>query len=153
MPSVRLGDPIWLATALRELGVCETPGTRSTKRIDEYALATRGGVPPTGDETPWCSSFANWVLFQRGISGPRTKRARDWLAWGVPCDFVLGSLAVLSRGRDPNFGHVAFALYADVFDCWLLGGNQGDSVSIARYPRARVLGNRWPAGWPLPAAA
>lgn len=152
-PTVLHGDPIWLATALRELNVSETPGPKSNARIDEYALATRGGVPPSGDETAWCSSHANWVLLQHQIIGTRTKRARDWLSWGVGCGFVLGCIVVLSRGSNPDFGHVAFGVYADQRDCWLLGGNQGDKVSVARYPRARILGTRWPVGWPLPAAA
>jgi hypothetical protein len=28
---------------------------------------------------------------------------------------------------------------------YLLGGNQGDRVSVRAYPRKRLLGYRWPA--------
>lgn len=32
----------------------------------------------------------------------------------------------------------------------VLGGNQGDVVSIKPFGRDRILGYRWPAGVPLP---
>jgi hypothetical protein len=32
----------------------------------------------------------------------------------------------------------------------LLGGNQGDTVSLRRYPRSRVLDYRWPIGFKTP---
>ncbi|WP_404713632.1 hypothetical protein [Sphingomonas sp. MMS24-J13] len=33
----------------------------------------------------------------------------------------------------------------------VLGGNQGDQVSNARFPRKQILGIRWPAELALPA--
>jgi lysozyme family protein len=58
----------------------------------------------------------------------------------------LGCLAVLWRG-DPTGpeGHVGFFLGADASGVHLLGGNQGDRVSVEVFPRGRVLGYRWPA--------
>jgi hypothetical protein len=35
----------------------------------------------------------------------------------------------------------------------VLGGNQGDAVSISPFSRGRVLGYRWPANEALPEAA
>ncbi len=138
-------DPVWLATALYELGVKETPGAKSTPRIDEYAQATRAGVPPSGDETAWCSSFQNWVFLQHSITGTRLKAARSWLMWGQAIDVRPGAVAVLSRGPDPTFGHVGTVLWADEKTLWLVGGNQGNAVSVKAYPRERLLGScRWP---------
>jgi len=41
-------------------------------------------------------------------------------------------------------GHVAFFVREDGDDVVLLGGNQLESVREHRYPRANVLGYRWP---------
>lgn len=138
-------EPVWLATGLYELGVRETPGPKSTPRIDEYAKATRAGVPPSGDETPWCSSYVNWCLWQHQLVGTRLKAARSWLTWGQAIDVRPGAIAVLSRGPDPMHGHVGLVLHADEKTLWLVGGNQGNAVSVKPYPRARLLGCRWPA--------
>ncbi len=55
---------------------------------------------------------------------------------------------VLRRGI--NKGHVAFYESEDHDSVALTGGNQRDSVSILRYPKARILGYRMPdkLWWP-----
>lgn len=42
-------------------------------------------------------------------------------------------------------GHVGFLVGANGDDLLLLGGNQGDCVSVARFARDDVVGMRWPA--------
>ena len=70
-------------------------------------------------------------------------RAKDWLNWGIPiADAAPGCVVVYDR---TGGGHVGFALARDTSDRILtLGGNQGNRVSIAPFPRWRVLGYRWP---------
>jgi hypothetical protein len=53
---------------------------------------------------------------------------------------------VLERGNDPLSGHVGFfrQMSADGSKVYVLGGNQGDAVSIAAFPANKVLGYRWP---------
>jgi hypothetical protein len=53
-------------------------------------------------------------------------------------------VAVLQRGADSSQGHVAFWIGAKGDRVLLLGGNQGNAVSVAAYPVFRVLGYRWP---------
>ena len=53
-------------------------------------------------------------------------------------------MTVLARGDDPNAGHVAFYLGATADKLFLLGGNQGDAVTVAAFDKARLLGFRWP---------
>jgi uncharacterized protein (TIGR02594 family) len=56
-----------------------------------------------------------------------------------------GAIAVFRRGRSAWQGHVGFVLEADATHIMLLGGNQSDAVTQARYPRSKLLGLRWPA--------
>src|SRR5262249_44572978 len=63
-----------------------------------------------------------------------------------------GCIVVFWRG-DPNAetGHVAFYDHDDGDHIVVLGGNQGDAVTTARFPKSRVLAYRWPVETaPLP---
>jgi uncharacterized protein (TIGR02594 family) len=143
-------EPPWLPIARRELGVHETLGPKATARIVEYHKAT--SLKATSDETPWCASFVNWAFAQVGIRATGSARALSFAPWGV---FLkeprLGCVAVIEHpgGR----GHVAFVVGRDATTKYLhlLGGNQGDSVSIKRTAESAIIGYRWPRGVPVPA--
>jgi uncharacterized protein (TIGR02594 family) len=137
------GGPSWLRAAAGELGVAEVPGPGDNPRIAAYHGAT--ALAATDDEVPWCSSFANWCMREAGLGGTGSAMARSWLAWGKACGGGLGSVVVLSRGKAPA-GHVGFEVWRDATRVWLLGGNQGDRVKVQAFPRAAVLGCRWPRG-------
>lgn len=127
-----------------ELGrVKEVPGDADNPRIREYLASV--GLGHEHDETPWCSAFANWCMQRCGIIGTGRGNARSWLAWGKPIDTpVLGCVVVFSRPPDPAHGHVAFYCGSSATAIEVLGGNQRNAVSRAWYPRARLLGYRWP---------
>lgn len=139
--------PAWYRIALGELGVKEIAGSRDAARIIEYHHAT--DLRATDDETPWCSAFVNWCCREAGIVGTRSAAARSWLGWGrgivgLP---VVGDVVVLSRGNSAWQGHVGF--FAGTGDSKgeirVLGGNQGDAVTVRQYRTAMVLGYRRPA--------
>ena len=46
-------------------------------------------------------------------------------------------------------GHVGFYVGEDAVAYHVLGGNQGDAVTIARIARSRCVARRWPAGPPV----
>lgn len=133
----------WLEAALLELGdaVREVPGDKDNPRIVEYHATTT--LRATDDETPWCSSFVNWCVIQAGLRGTNSAMARSWLKWGRECGPTLGAVVVLSRGEPPA-GHVGFFVGQRWGRVFVIGGNQGNAVSVARYPADRVLGYRWP---------
>jgi uncharacterized protein (TIGR02594 family) len=138
--------PLWLPIALAEHGIRETPGPRSTARILEYERATNGGPSQRGDETPWCSSYANWVMQTAGYPGTRSKAARSWLTYGVGIQVPrLGAIAVCMRDdpENPDAAHVAFLVGIIGSQMLLLGGNQGNAVSIRPYPVTRLTALRW----------
>jgi len=135
----------WMKFARKELGVREYPGQADNPRIVEYLMSTSLGKPDNrNDETPWCSAFVNWCMMMAGRAD-RTNCAwaRSWLKWGVELEEgVEGCVVVFSRGA--NAGHVAFYLDEDETHVQVLGGNQGDAVSVAWYPKDRVLGYMLP---------
>jgi uncharacterized protein (TIGR02594 family) len=146
--------PPWLAHAYDELGVHEIAGSIHEERILAYHDVTT--LKATEDEIAWCSSFACWVMEQASIEHTRSARARSWLTWGKPLDQPrYGCVVVLARGVEPQPGpdviaapgHVGFWVgWAAGSQILVLGGNQGNAVSVGAYPARRCLGLRWPLG-------
>ena len=147
--------PPWLKVALQELdsGVKEIPGDEHNPRIIEYHSATT--MQATEDEVPWCASFVCWCLQQSGTYHTASASARSYLTWGF--GFAIhpyGSIVILKRGdTGPGSeghenidapGHVWFLVMETKEELFLLGGNQGDRVSIQSFERDRLLGCRWP---------
>jgi uncharacterized protein (TIGR02594 family) len=127
--------------ASRYLGIGEVAGTASNPAI--MAMLTLDQTWPTGDETPWCSAFANWICFQLGLPRSRSLAARSWLAVGAVIDLSEAELGldVVILERDGG-GHVGFYAGMDGDRVKILGGNQGDHVSVAAFPVNRVIGVR-----------
>lgn len=102
----------------------------------------------TGDKldpvkVPWCAQFANSVLAAGGISGTGSLQAKSFMKWGVPIETPSkGDIVVLNRGSDPKKGHVGFFIGMDGDNVRILGGNQGNSVSVQTYPSSQVAGYR-----------
>jgi len=96
--------------------------------------------------TPWCAYYANAVLKSGGVEGTGSGAARSFLNWGTETKQPTpGDIVVLSRGNDPTKGHVGFfAGYNDDGSIKVLGGNQGNSVSVKSFPATQVLGFRQP---------
>lgn len=140
------GFPPYYLTARGELGVREIPGPKANARIVEYHKTTRLPDEMAGsDETPWCSSFANWCVERVGLEGTGKANARSWMEWGYPLEAPRpGCVVVLWReSRESRKGHVGFFQEMDGGNILILGGNQGNAVSVKPYPRSRLLGWRW----------
>jgi uncharacterized protein (TIGR02594 family) len=152
-PPPAVGAP-WMDIAAAELGVHENaaPGQHN-KRIIEYHAAT--SLKATTDETPWCSSFVNWVMVQAGYRGTNNALARSWLEWGMGLSTPrVGAVTVIKKkgassdvatGSSTGF-HVGFYISATPATLRLLGGNQGDQVKYSNFFLSAydVRGYRWP---------
>ena len=140
--------------ALRYVGLHEVPGKLSNPAI--MAMLKLDSNWPNDDETPWCSAFANWIAWHLRLPRSKSLLARSWLSVGEPimqtqCEPGF-DIVVLQRGggNQPgpddltSPGHVGwFASWAnEMARVMVLGGNQGNSVSIVSFPVERVLGFR-----------
>jgi uncharacterized protein (TIGR02594 family) len=151
-------QPLFYALARKEAGIKERVGDADNPRIVEYLKAT---VLPEFDPvtkkhlwvdaTPHCAAFVCWCMRQAKLINPGYASARNYLKYGLPLtEPRLGCITVLSSDkRGPSAGHVAFFVKFSAERVILFGANQHNEVCEALYPRARVLGFRWPPGVPL----
>lgn len=136
-----------LEIAERELGVREIAGPKSNQRIIEYHQHT--SLKADDEAVPWCASFICWCIDKAIESGwkgsPSTNKAwaRSYLSWGKSSKNApkTGDIAVFSRGTSKSSGHVAIFLEFTKLGTMVkvVGGNQGDAVTITEYPRWRLL--------------
>lgn len=143
-------EPSWLARAREQVGVREVPGKGDSPVIQRWLRGLRAWW--SDDATPWCGTFCAAMLQPEGFALPKHwYRARAWLDFGqrIPLP-ALGCIVVFER---EGGGHVGFVVGIDERNrLMVLGGNQGDAVSIAPFDRSRVLGFRWPNGSTAPLA-
>lgn len=147
-PSISQGhEGDWMAIARGEVGQHECAGRGSNSRIVEYHKAA---CLRASDETPWCSSFVNWVMAQAGHTGTHNASARSWASWGQevqPNAARKGDVVVLHRrGGDFNACHVGFLADGGAGHLKLLGGNQSNQVKVSAFPASKweVLAVRRP---------
>ncbi len=148
-----MAQPAWMDSAWPEIGQREIDGANDNPRILKFYREV-GHPDVAHDEVAWCAAFVGACLERGGIASTRSLMARSYLGWGrALAKGQPGAIAVFSRGDDPAAGHVAFYLDADAARVFVLGGNQGDAVSVTAIGRDRLLGLRWPTEVPMPGAA
>lgn len=138
-----MNEPTWLVEAKKYIGEKEYPGMPSNPWIVSlWKKIKRSGIKD--DSTPWCAAFVGGCLEAVGVVSSRYESAKSYLAWGVPLSKpTLGCVVVFER---QGGGHVGFVVGEDPKGrLMVLGGNQGNVVSIAPFDRSRVAGYRWPA--------
>lgn len=141
-------DPQWLAIARPLVGLHEVKGAEHSPEIlGMWRAIKRSGIQD--DETPWCAAFVGACLERAGIRSSRFESAASYLKWGVRLDGPAhGCIVVFSRDGG---GHVGFVVGVDASgNLLVLGGNQGDQVSVKAFPTTRVTGYRWPVDVPIP---
>lgn len=102
---------------------------------------------------PWCGDFVETAI-KRGLPdepfpgtlGQNPYWARNWISFGRRSDLTYGAVVVFERG--PQSGHVGFAVGQDGDRLMVLGGNQGNAVSVVPIARSRLLACRWPLLFP-----
>lgn len=141
---VKEPEPRWLQLARNEIGTKEAPGYANNPKVQRYFEDAGAGKMP--DSVPWCAAFVGAMLKRAGTRGTGFLAARSYLSWGRKLDDPqVGCIVVLKRGKLSWQGHVAFFVKDHGGHISVLGGNQSDAVNIRRYPKALVLGYRWPA--------
>ena len=125
------------------VGETEIAGAKHNPKI--LAMYKKSGAAwVEDDETPWCAAFVGAVLKDAGIKGTMKLNARSYLDWGEEVTKPeAGDVVIFWRGKKDGWqGHVAFFVRFDGDKIVVLGGNQGDAVSIKSYAGSRWLGYR-----------
>lgn len=135
----------WIAEAKSVFGLHEI---KDKAALQKY-LKSDGKT--LGDPTalPWCGDFVETVIKNSipkeplpGALGKNPYWARNWLLFGKDVKPCYGCVLVFERDGG---GHVGFAVGENDIDFFVLGGNQGNSVSVTRLDKKRLLGARWPS--------
>jgi len=142
-------DLPWMIEARKQMGLNE-----KTDR-QELAAWLRSDGSSVGDPSkiPWCGDFVETCLrktLPHDNYPDNPYGARNWSKFGIPCALIPGAIAVFWRGSPNGWkGHVGFVVSANDTHIMILGGNQKNSVSIAKLDRSRLLECRWPNTFPL----
>lgn len=125
--------------------VQELPGAQQHPAI-QWAHMLCGLGPDQPDEVPWCSSFVNAIAWVLNLPRSKSAAARSWLNVGQVIRLSEATpgadVVILRRGANPAQGHVGFYAAHDSQHVHLLGGNQGNTISIAAFPISDVVGVR-----------
>lgn len=140
----------WFEEARRLMGTREAPGVASNPAILNWADGL--GIPYGGDDIPWCGLFVSHCIGATLPDEPLPASplwARAWLGFGRRVTPRVGAVLVFWRGTKTGAqGHVGFYAAEDDGAYHVLGGNQGDRVSVARVSKTRLLGATWPTTAP-----
>lgn len=135
--------PRHLLKALELYGVTEIVGSKHNPVIMGWAKELGLDKVYTNDEIPWCGLFAAIIMHRAGrsvVEGPLW--ALNWNKFGVKVDKpMLGDVLTFSRNGG---GHVGLYVGEDSSAYHVLGGNQGNQVSVTRIAKSRLSQARRP---------
>ncbi len=128
------------------MGTTEVVGKGSNLEIMKWAKAVGLDKIYGDDDIAWCGLFIAYLVHLSGRDPVKAPLwARNWAKWGEPVDpdeAKLGDILVFVRSGG---GHVGIYIAEDKETFYVLGGNQGNSVSITRIAKNRLLAVRRPA--------
>ncbi len=143
----------WIELGLRKKGLSEG---KDNELLKEF-LTSDGKNRTVGDPAvlPWCGDFVETciaVTLPSAVLPANPYLARNWLKFGRTVDPCFGSILVFWRPpRTSINGHVGFYYSEDDENFHVLGGNQGNEISIKSIAKERLLGARLPlVGGPYP---
>lgn len=135
----------WVEEARRRIGLHET---RDNSFLSKWLRSDKGflGNPA---KLPWCGDFVETAVALTLPDEPIPANpylARNWAKFGRQLPLpMFGAIGVFWRGsRAGTSGHVGFLVGYDDGAYHVLGGNQSDSVSIARLGKDRLIVSTWP---------
>ena len=137
------GPMVWYEEAKRLLGVREGPKALNNPVILDWADDLDIHYP--SDDIAWCGLFVAHCVGATLPDEPLPANplgARNWAKFGTASKAAEGAILVFWRkSPQSGFGHVGFYHGEDAATYHVLGGNQGDSVSIAKVAKDRLVAN------------
>ena len=133
--------PRILVEAYKLIGTKEIVGKDHNPKILQWAKDLGMEKTYTNDEIPWCGLFMAHVCRLAGVDGVVNPLwARNWNNFGTrQVQAMLGDVLVFAR---ESGGHVGIYVGEDAKAYHVLGGNQGDAVSITRILKSRCVAVR-----------
>lgn len=142
----------WIDKARQYLGLCEDTGRQHHNEQLLDMLDSMGSFNGEAkawwreDDTPWCGLFVGYVLgvCQRYV-------VNEWYRASSWCNPIMSRLDAPAYGCIVTFtrsggGHVGFVVGRDKHgNIMVLGGNQGNEVSVRPFALSRVTGYYWPS--------
>jgi uncharacterized protein (TIGR02594 family) len=147
-------EPLWLIEARRYLGEREIPGARSNPRLMTAIGRVSSrilGIAFTNDDTAWCGAImAAWIatVLPNEPLPSIAVRAKSWETFGVPLSTPTPG-AIMTSTRKGG-GHVMQYVAETPTHYIVIGGNQGNAVSLMLKPKGEIDAIRWPRTVPLP---
>ena len=144
-------SPKILVQAVKLIGTKEVVGKQHNPVIMDWAKELDLQKVYTADEIPWCGLFIAYCAHQAGVEVvDKPLWALSWANYGTKVtEPMLGD--ILTFKRDGG-GHVGLYVGEDK-DCYhVLGGNQGNSVSVTRILKSRLYQARrtkWKVAQPV----
>jgi uncharacterized protein (TIGR02594 family) len=143
-----MSEPSWLKIARSYDGLKEIPGPRHNQTIIRWL--GKLGAWWSNDETPWCGVFVAHCMQKCSLPFPKLyMRAKAWSDYGSLLRrnrLAPGAILVFDRAGG---GHVGFYVGEDAGHYFVLGGNQGNAVSVMKLGKTRLVASRWPKGEPV----
>lgn len=155
------GTP-WYRLARPMIGTEEQlPNGKANPKVNAmFEAVTTLSTPYDCRKTPWCAIFMNWLFKRLNIPGTNSAMARSF---GDSRNFVridkpfIGCVVVLWRPAskerpydDGSTGHVGMYAGETATHVLILGGNQGDAISIAKFPKNRLTSKHGDCGYFMP---
>lgn len=135
--------PRHLLKAVELFGITETVGSSNNPVIMGWAKETGLEKVYTADSIPWCGLYMAVVMHRAQrpvVEGPLW--ALNWNKFGVRVSTaMLGDILTFTRNGG---GHVGIYVGEDASAYHVLGGNQGDRVSVVRIAKSRLSQIRRP---------
>jgi|688.fasta_scaffold223874_3 uncharacterized protein (TIGR02594 family) len=139
-----MSDLPWMIEAKKVMGLHED---RDRAVLAKW-LKSDGKTLGDPSKLPWCGDFVDTAIELALPDEPRPGKlgenpywALNWLLFGKACNPAYGAVVAFER---PGGGHVGFLVGQDEKRFYVLGGNQGDTVSVTPIDRGRARGYRWP---------
>lgn len=135
--------PKMLVEALNLLGTKEIVGKKHNKTILAWAKEVGLENVYKADEIPWCGLFMAVVAQRADKEVPKDPLwALNWNKFGKQVDEpMLGDVLTFQR---KGGGHVGLYVYESPMYYGVLGGNQGNSVSVTAISKSRLSQARRP---------
>lgn len=130
-------SPKILVEAVKMLGVKEIVGKQHNPVIMGWAKELKMEKIYVSDEIPWCGLAIAYACFKAGTEVVKAPlRALSWAEYGNKVEEpMLGD--ILTFKRDGG-GHVGIYVGEDKECYHVLGGNQGNSMSVSRIVKSRL---------------